>query len=231
MATTPVNAINESTSGVMRFSGTAFNASAITQHDVLIGGASNAITSVGPGSSGQVLQSGGGAADPSYSTATYPSTAGTSGNVLTSDGTNWISSIPNIQLSTTTLSSTDIQGMFATPITLISAPAAGKVINVVSFGCYYKYGGNNAFTAGGVVTITYNNAAGQTAFSGNIMTAAAMRGTANAYSTSGSATLGSIATTGVDGLPIVISNSTGAFTGNAAGDNTLVIDILYFITG
>ena len=30
----------------------------------------------------------------SYSTATYPVTAGTSGNVLTSDGTNWVSSAP-----------------------------------------------------------------------------------------------------------------------------------------
>lgn len=65
-----------------------------TQFDVLVGGAANAIASVGPGSAGQVLQSGGNAANPAYSTATYPATAGTSGNVLTSNGTNWTSAAP-----------------------------------------------------------------------------------------------------------------------------------------
>jgi len=50
--------------------------------------------SVGTGSSGQIIRSGGSSALPSWSTATYPSTAGTSGNVLTSDGTNWTSSAP-----------------------------------------------------------------------------------------------------------------------------------------
>src|SRR5574338_740401 len=88
-----------------------------TQYSVLVGGASNTIVSVGPGSAGQILQSSGAAANPAYSTATYPATAtgtgkilradgtnwaattatypdtaGTSGNVLTSNGTNWVSS-------------------------------------------------------------------------------------------------------------------------------------------
>ena len=45
----------------------------------------------GTATAGQMLRSGASAA-PSWSTATYPATAGTSGNILTSDGTNWISS-------------------------------------------------------------------------------------------------------------------------------------------
>lgn len=45
----------------------------------------------GTATAGQILQSGASSA-PSWSTATYPATAGTSGNVLTSNGTNWISS-------------------------------------------------------------------------------------------------------------------------------------------
>lgn len=89
----------------------------VTQYHTLVGAANNLLASVGPGSAGQVLQSGGSSANPAfstptypsasggagkilradgtnnvYSTATYPDTAGTSGNVLTSDGTNWISS-------------------------------------------------------------------------------------------------------------------------------------------
>ncbi len=45
-----------------------------TQYDVLVGGASNTVVSVGPGSAGQILQSGGNAANPAYSTSTYPTT-------------------------------------------------------------------------------------------------------------------------------------------------------------
>ncbi len=45
----------------------------------------------GTATAGQVLRSGA-STTPSWSTATYPATAGTSGNVLTSDGTNWSSS-------------------------------------------------------------------------------------------------------------------------------------------
>jgi hypothetical protein len=47
----------------------------------------------GTATAGQILRSGA-SATPSWSTATYPATAGTSGNVLTSDGTNWSSSAP-----------------------------------------------------------------------------------------------------------------------------------------
>jgi hypothetical protein len=63
----------------------------LTSHGVLIGQGTSAVAATAAGSAGQVLQSGGSGADPAYSTATYPSTAGTSGNVLVSDGTNIIS--------------------------------------------------------------------------------------------------------------------------------------------
>ncbi len=140
---TPGNAINEATTGITGFTGTAFVGTPVTQyniltgaatssavnnvapsatsgvpvisqgaasqpifgtavvagggtgqttltnHGVLVGAATSAITQLSAGSAGQVLQSGGASADPAYSTATYPSTSGTSGNVLTSDGTNW----------------------------------------------------------------------------------------------------------------------------------------------
>lgn len=51
----------------------------------------NAINAGGPGTAGHVLQSTV-SGPPAYSTATYPATASTSGNVLTSDGTNFVSS-------------------------------------------------------------------------------------------------------------------------------------------
>jgi len=47
---------------------------------------------VGEGTAGQVLQAVGSTGGAAYSTATYPKTAGTSGKVLISDGTNIVSS-------------------------------------------------------------------------------------------------------------------------------------------
>lgn len=68
--------------------------SSLTNHGVIIGGGSGAFTATSTGAAGQILQSSGPGANPVYTTATYPSTSGASGNILTSDGTNWISS-PN----------------------------------------------------------------------------------------------------------------------------------------
>jgi hypothetical protein len=72
--TTPAITISTSITGVLSGNGTAISGSAITQYDVLVGGASNAVSSVGPGTAGQILQSGGNAANPAYSTSTYPAT-------------------------------------------------------------------------------------------------------------------------------------------------------------
>ena len=52
---------------------------------------STALALLAPGTLGQLFQSGGAGA-PTWTTATYPATAGASGNALVSDGTNWISS-------------------------------------------------------------------------------------------------------------------------------------------
>lgn len=66
-----------------------------TQFDVIVGAGSNTVGSVGPGSAGQVLQSAGAAANPAYSTATYPSTA-TANGILYASAANTIGQItPN----------------------------------------------------------------------------------------------------------------------------------------
>lgn len=62
----------------------------LTSHGVLVGEGTSAINQVAAGTAGQVLQSGGALADPVYSTATFPATAGTTGTLLRSNGTNWI---------------------------------------------------------------------------------------------------------------------------------------------
>lgn len=128
--------------GVLVGNGTsAVTASTVTQYDVLVGGASNTISNVGTGSAGQVLQSAGNAANPAYSTPTYPSASGTSrkilvsdgtnnvystetyavpgtsGNVLTSNGTNWTSAAPATSGTVTSVSGTTNQVSVATGTT------------------------------------------------------------------------------------------------------------------
>lgn len=68
---TSTNAINEATTGIVGFTGTAFTATPVTTHDVLLGGAtSSAIAQVAPSAtSGIPLVSGGSSADPSFTTA------------------------------------------------------------------------------------------------------------------------------------------------------------------
>lgn len=64
----------------------------LTNHGVLIGQGTSAVAATATGSAGQVLQSGGAAADPTYSTATYPSTIAT-GDLLYGSATNVTSAL------------------------------------------------------------------------------------------------------------------------------------------
>lgn len=73
----------------------------LTNHGVLVGAATSAITQLAAGSAGQVLQSGGAAADPLYSTATFPSTATSTGTILRADGTNWVATTATYPATTT----------------------------------------------------------------------------------------------------------------------------------
>jgi len=60
---------------------------------IFYSGSTSSLILAGTATAGQILRSGASTA-PTWSTATYPSTAGTAGNQLISDGTNWVSQIP-----------------------------------------------------------------------------------------------------------------------------------------
>ena len=92
----------------------------LTNHALLVGAGTTTITKVGPtATAGQVLQSAGAAADPAFSTATYPSTATGTGTILRADGTNWsatTSTYPNTNAVSTLLyaSSANVMSALAT---------------------------------------------------------------------------------------------------------------------
>ena len=184
----------------------------------------------GTATAGQILRSGA-STTPSWSTATYPATAGTSGNVLTSDGTNWTSAAPagGFTTVTGTLTSAQIKALNATPQTLIAAPGAGQVIVIIAASAKFTYGGSNVFVAGagqsinlsyGVTSISAINAT-------NWLTNANIVGTTNRWSNwSGNLTTSYAA---VSNVAIVAYNPVATeITGNAANNNTVPWSITYF---
>lgn len=94
-----------------------------TIHGVLIGNAANAINATIAGSSGQILQSGGASADPTWTTATFPSTATGVGTILSADGTNWAATTATYP--TTTSAGTILVSSSANAVTGSSNPTLG----------------------------------------------------------------------------------------------------------
>jgi hypothetical protein len=104
----------------------------LTNHGVLVGAGTTAITQLAAGNAGQILQSGGASADPAYSTATFPSTATGTGKVLVADGTNWVASTPTFPNASATsgkiIQSDGTNWIASTPTFPTSAGTSGKIL-------------------------------------------------------------------------------------------------------
>src|SRR5687767_13457365 len=112
------------------------------------------------------------------STATYPDTAGTSGNILTSNGTNWTSAAApassGILTASGTLTNAQIKALHATPIQVIASPGANAVISILSAIGTMNYGGTNVFTAAAAQTVRLYLGAGTTNIATNPLISNAM---------------------------------------------------------
>lgn len=153
--------------------------------------------------------------------------AGTSSNVLTSNGVDWISeTAPGGGLLTVSGTLTSLQIKSARiPIELIAAPGVGKFIQVVSAASKLNYGGTSAFSGGGDGTLSLVHGTGFT-FTPSIVT----------HMTVTATTIQSIAGLAMYGAPALYDNvavnaysTVSNFTGNAANDNTITYSITYRI--
>ena len=181
----------------------------------------------GTATAGQIIRSGA-STTPSWSTATYPATAGTSGNVLTSDGTNWTSSAPagsGLLTVSGTLTNAQIKALNATPIQIIAAPGAGIAVCIMNSACTMNYGGTNAFTAAAAQTIALafggSNNVGTILANPGITATTTCGGITNTVSVSFN--LSAITNRAVS-LWNPIATEIG---GNAANNNTISYNILY----
>lgn len=191
-SSTPAITLSTTITGVLSGNGTAISGSTVTQHGVIVGGASNALTSTAVGSTGQVLQANTGA-DPTYSTATYPATTtafqllvstaanvvgglavGTTGQVLTGvtgavPAFSATPSVTSITLSSGTALSTYVQGTF-TP-TLVFGGSTTGFVYATQIG-YYTRIGNLVHIQVDITLSTKGSGTGNVAMSGLPVTSA-----------------------------------------------------------
>lgn len=132
------------------------------------------------------------------------------------------------------LTNAQVKALRATPISLVAAPGAGKVVLPVF--CYVAliYGGTNAFTAAANdnLSLKLKDGSGALLMSGGVQafiqnTASAL--TAMVPGTAVGATPNILKTVG-DNQALVIHNQTaGEIAGNAAGDNKITVTVGYMV--
>jgi hypothetical protein len=129
-----------------------------------------------------------------------------------------------------TLTAAQIKALHTTPITVVSAPGTGKMLEFLSAVMLFDYGGNNVFIVGaGNMTISWYNASFQAwpasepvAAAGfidrNIHGATVVRAAADFVLDQGD----------VENVPLIILQGT-AITGNAANNNTMRVIVRYAV--
>lgn len=268
---TPANSINEATTGITGFTGTAFTGTPVTQYNVLVGGstsstlsnitpsatsgvplisqgaasnpafgtavvagggtgivtttaygvlcggttATGAFQNAGAGTSGQLLQSGGAAALPAYTTATYPTTTGAN--------TMLISTSANVVTTTSFIAATSY-----TPVLAFGGASTGITYGT-QIGRYTQIG--NMVTFSFDITLTSKGSStGNATVSLPVAAAAAMPTVeifllALTITTTGTYTSLDISASGTTGLVVQVAATTGtaAAVADTAFNNTSVL--------
>lgn len=200
--------------------------------------ATNNPANIPTGTSGKVVQGQGAGTALALSTATYPVTAGTSGNVITSNGTNFISSVfpsgpstptQGLQFVSLTLTSAQVKTLHASPIQILAAQGAGTVIvPLLPIIGKLTYGGNNAFVAGGGGTIGLLY--GTTPSLESIFPNATLIATSSRYNNTATSGATSNAASSMENAALNLFNpAVTEISGNAANDNTITVCFIYYV--
>ena len=123
------------------------------------------------------------------------------------------------------ITNAQIKALRTTPITVIAAQGSGKMISIISATVKFNYGGSNVFVTGGNLELHINNTSGilYSAWNSAIYTGSVD----NIYGVVGPQANGATTQGVMENLPVVLTTASSNPTGNAANDNTLLINILY----
>lgn len=136
-----------------------------------------------------------------------------------------MSYLPYLKKKERLITNAEIKALRSTPIEIIAAPGAGKFISVVTMSVKFNYGGNNVFVSGGNLNLYATNTSGPTYLTIN---PGIYTGSVDNVIAIGSVTAIGAATLGLmENQAVVLSTGTSDPTGNAAGDNTMYVSIIY----
>ena len=143
--------------------------------------------------------------------------------------------IPIWQTARLTLTSAQVKTLHGTPVQIIPAPGSGLGIVLAYPSAKLNYGGNNAFTAGASQTITlyYNNNTTSAWSTSTFIATTFITQAANAFYLPyliGELGASHYAAGVLDNVNVALWNPVATeISGNAAGDNTIDITVIYAI--
>lgn len=209
---TVANPLNIPSAGIPVMSSTGvFTTNTTTNHAVVVGAASNGFTAVSPSVAGYVLTDNGPSADPSFQVVT---------------------GVNGLTVVSLKLTSSQIKNLKATPVTLVAAPGANKIIVPVgNINATMNYGGTNAFTSGGNIDVRYHGTANSALIAGPLLNAGLVQNAGTTFNVvQSNNSMATSAPSGWVNLALdVINIGASEFAGNAANDNTITVSMCYFI--
>jgi len=129
--------------------------------------------------------------------------------------------------ATVSMTATQVKALATTPIELVAAPGAGKMIKFMGASLKLVYGGTNVFTeSGDNLGIKYTNAAG-VQVSNTIESTGFIDQAASTYTNAEPATDAIVAASAAENAALVLDNLNNNIAGNAADDNTLEVSVAY----
>jgi hypothetical protein len=147
-------------------------------------------------------------------------------NTIGAGGTVTINGI--VQKVKVTLTSAQIKTLKATPITIIPAQGANTIIVPVMYTAKFIYAGTNQFTNGNDIQLLYTPFYGVLpVFTAGQIHLAVSQYTINSYNIAHT-----VYNAGrIDNVDFIVRNVGPAeFAGNAADDNTIIIEVLYYVS-
>jgi hypothetical protein len=133
-----------------------------------------------------------------------------------------------MQSSKITLTANQIRNLNGTPITIVPAQGANTIISPVACTAKFIYGGTNQFVGGAGIYLEYTSGE---AFSNQVFAASDITGALNVYTLAPMYHFNTSNVPGnMDNVAIVITTDGPEFTGNAANNNSIIIELSYYVS-